>query len=150
MSEDDKKRRENFAKLKFDKLKNLDNYIDPCKIMVHNIPKERLWKLLIWQVMTSYWQKFLFSSIITSFWSRYWFSSHWLNFYEKYWFSLIMRHNLWRNDWFFSKKELNRILIFDDCYVIFVIYKHFFKAHKDFYRGRGETTVSKSGEWQRS
>ena len=39
MSEEDKKRRENFAKLKYDKLKNLDNYIDPCKLMVHNIPK---------------------------------------------------------------------------------------------------------------
>ena len=40
MSEEDQKRRENFGKLKFDKLKNLDNFIDPCKLMVHNIPKQ--------------------------------------------------------------------------------------------------------------
>ena len=39
MSEEDQKRRENFAKLKLDKLKNLDNFIDPCKLMIHNIPK---------------------------------------------------------------------------------------------------------------
>ena len=40
MSEEDQKRRENFTKLKFDKLKNLDNFIDPCKLMIHNIPKQ--------------------------------------------------------------------------------------------------------------
>ena len=39
MSEEDQKRRETFAKLKLDKLKNLDNFIDPCKLMIHNIPK---------------------------------------------------------------------------------------------------------------
>ena len=56
MSEEDKKRRENFAKLKFDKLKNLDNYIDPCKIMVHNIPKEsfRLFMTSFYIIMTSF------------------------------------------------------------------------------------------------
>ena len=59
MSEEDQKRRENFAKLKLDKLKNLDNFIDPCKLMIHNIPK-----VLVSSMFLTFFMKLFFSNFI--------------------------------------------------------------------------------------
>ncbi|CBY25082.1 unnamed protein product [Oikopleura dioica] len=39
ISEQDRTRRQHFAELKFQKLKNMENFVDPSKIVIHNIPK---------------------------------------------------------------------------------------------------------------
>lgn len=39
ISEQDRARRQHFAELKFQKLKNVENFVDPSKIVIHNIPK---------------------------------------------------------------------------------------------------------------
>ena len=40
MSEADRNRRQNMAKSRYEKLKNLENFIEPTKLLIHNIPKK--------------------------------------------------------------------------------------------------------------
>ena len=39
ISENDRQRRQKMAKEKYEKLKVLENFIDPSKLVIHNIPK---------------------------------------------------------------------------------------------------------------